>query len=197
MAHVRLFRHYIHTSYLLMATAEGVILVGAAFLGFFTRYQSLPVDTASYLMAASSFAIVLVISMAAMGVYEARVKEGYVGMMLRTAVAIFLLGTMGTAILSYFVSTLAVGRGVLLFSTMEGFVLIALWRWISSHLFDEDIGKSRVLVLGSGRRALKIAGRMRRKSDQRGFILLGFMDIDNDAAENQVDQFRAAQGQSP
>ena len=73
-----------------MATAEGVILVGAAFLGFFTSYQSLPVDTASYLMAASSFAIVLVISMAAMGVYEARVKEGYVGMMLRTAVAIFL-----------------------------------------------------------------------------------------------------------
>ncbi len=174
-----------------MAGAEGIILVGAAFLGYFTRHQSLPVDTASYLISASSFSVVLVISMAAMGVYEARVKEGYVGMMLRTAVAIFLLGTMGTALLSYFFSSLAVGRGVLLLSMMEGFVLIAVWRWLSSHLFDDDTFKSRVLVLGGGHRALKIAGRMRRKSDQRGFILLGFMDIDNRVAEHPVYQFQA------
>ena len=126
MAHIRLFRHYIHTFYLLMAAAEGIILTGTAFLGFFTRNQSFPPDTVSYLMQAVSFAVVMVVSMASMGVYEARVREGYVGMMLRTAVAVFLLGTMGTAIVSYFVSSVAMGRGVLLFSTIEGFILIAM-----------------------------------------------------------------------
>ena len=118
MAHVRLFRHYIHTPYLLMSALEVVLVAGAAYLGYYTRFQEWP-EIVDYLAPASSFGLVLVVAMFAMGVYESHVREGYAGMMLRTAVAIFLLGTMATAILSYFIPAAFMGRGVLLFSTTE------------------------------------------------------------------------------
>jgi len=91
----------------------------------------------------------------------------------------FLLGSMFVAILSYFVPNLAMGRGVLMFSIIEGFIIISLLRWGSSHLISEDTLKKNVLVLGAGQRALKIATRMRRRSDRRAFRLHGFAKIGN------------------
>ena len=68
-------------------------MFACAFLGFTTRNLYLPVFT-DYFWPAFTFAIIQVITMVAMGVYESRVREGYTGMMLRTAVALFLLGSM-------------------------------------------------------------------------------------------------------
>ena len=178
MPHIRIFRHYLHTPYLVMAAVETVVLFGCAFLGFLTRNEELP-PFYDYFWAATVFALAQVVTMVAMGVYESRVREGYTGMMLRTAVAMFLLGSMFIAILSYFVPNLAMGRGVLMFSIIEGFIIISLLRWGSSHLISEDTLKKNVLVLGAGQRALKIATRMRRRSDRRAFRLHGFAQIDN------------------
>jgi len=161
-----------------MAAVETVVLFGCAFLGFLTRNGELP-PFYDYFWAATVFALAQVVTMVAMGVYESRVREGYTGMMLRTAVAMFLLGSMFVAILSYFVPNLAMGRGVLMFSIIEGFIVISLLRWGSSHLISEDTLKKNVLVLGAGQRALKIATRMRRRSDRRAFRLHGFAKIDN------------------
>jgi len=174
MRHLRVFGHYIHTPFLLMAAAETVIVTVAAYLGHFLRYQSWPVlDT--YLVQASSFAVIVIVSMLAMGVYESRIREGYSGMMLRTGVAIFLLGSLSTAVLSYLSQTLFMSRGTLLLSAGSAFILVAIWRWLAFALLDENALKRRVVVLGSGQRALKIASRMRRRSDQRAFVLLGFL----------------------
>ena len=161
-----------------MAAVEIVVLFGCAFLGFLTRNEHLP-PFYDYFWAATVFALAQVVTMVAMGVYESRVREGYTGMMLRTAVAMFLLGSMFVAILSYFVPNLAMGRGVLMFSIIEGFIIISLLRWGSSHLISEDTLKKNVLVLGAGQRALKIATRMRRRSDRRAFRLHGFAKIGN------------------
>ena len=162
----------------MMAAVEAVVLFGCAFLGFATRNLELP-PFAEYFWAAAVFAVAQVVTMVAMGVYESRVREGYTGMMLRTAVAMFLLGSMFVAILSYFVPNLAMGRGVLMFSIILGFVVISVLRWGSSHLISEDTLKKTVLVLGAGQRALKIATRMRRRSDRRAFRLHGFAPIDS------------------
>ena len=146
MPHIRIFRHYLHTPYLLFAGIEAVVLFACAYLGYFTRYTSLP-GVGEYFWPAFAFAIIQVITMVAMGVYESRVREGYTGMMLRTAVALFLLGSMSVAVLSYFIPLLAMGRGVLIFSIVEGFIAVSLLRWGSTHLFSEDALKKTVLVL--------------------------------------------------
>ncbi len=179
MPHVRIFRHYIHTPHLVMSVCEGVLIFAAAYLGHATRYQEFP-EFGSHFAPALSFALILVFSMGAMGVYAARVREGYIGMMLRTAVAIFLLGTAATAMLAYLFPSLWLARGVLLFSTFEAFLLLALWRWLSGRILGEDALKRRVIILGAGKRALNVARRMRRRSDRRGFVLLGFINHDNE-----------------
>lgn len=173
MSHLRIFGHYIHTPYLMMSAAEAVIVFCAAYLGHFLRYQTMP--GLEHVVPATSFALIIIVSMLAMGVYESRLREGFSGMMLRTGVAVFLLGSLATAVFSYLSQTLFMGRGTLLLSSTCAFVLIAMWRWLAFAVIDEESLKKRVLVLGTGHRAVKIASRMRRKSDQRAFTLLGFL----------------------
>lgn len=174
MAHLRLFGHYVHTPYLLMSAFEAVLLVAAAYIGHFLRYGVWP-DLWQHLMPAGTYALIVIVSMMAMGVYESRIREGYSAMMLRTGVAIFLLGSLSTAVLSYASQMLFMSRGTLLLSGTTAFVLIAVWRWLAFASLDEQALKKRVVVLGAGHRALKIASRMRRRSDQRAFQLLGFL----------------------
>ena len=186
MPHIRILRHYIPTPFILLGLFEGLLAVAAAYLGYFTRYGVFP-ENLDYLIPASVFALVLVIAMGAMGVYESRVREGMVGMSLRTAVSVFFLGTAAMAMLSYFVPPIAIDRSVLLFASIEAFVLIILFRWIIFSLVDDKTFKKRVVVIGTGQRALKIATRMRRRSDQRSFVLVGFLDLDNGSSECAID----------
>jgi len=175
--YVRILRHYIHTPYLFMALSDLIAVAGAAYLGYFTQFFSFP-PLLEYAPSAFAFAVFIVVAMAAMGVYGARIREGLSSVLLRTAVSIFLLGTLATAAVSYVAPFTALeSRSVLLFSSIEAFVLVAGLRIFTSTLISEDAMKKRVLVLGTGARAAKIASRMRRKSDRRGFVLLGFLKL--------------------
>ncbi|MEM7099855.1 MAG: TIGR03013 family XrtA/PEP-CTERM system glycosyltransferase [Pseudomonadota bacterium] len=186
--HIRLFRHYIHTSFLIATLAEGLAVVAAAYTGHFTRWGEFP-DFYTHLPFALTLAAVLTFSMAIMGVHEARLREGYVGVMLRTAVAMFLLGTLAMAVVMYLATGLSEGRGVLLFSTIEAFIFVAVLRWFTSRFLSEDLLKRRVLVYGTGHRASKIASRMRRRSDRRAFVLVGYLQPDS--SEDLVSEYGA------
>ena len=175
MAHVRVFRHYIHTPYILVALGEAVLFFVSAYLGYYLRFGV--IDIEGFAGASTIFALIMVSSMVAMGVYGSRLREGYTGMMLRTGVACFLLGTTLVAVLSYLVPELGFGRGVFIISMVVGFILVTVSRWLTANFIDEDALKNRVVVLGVGNRATKIASRMRRKSDRRAFVLLGFIDV--------------------
>jgi sugar transferase (PEP-CTERM system associated) len=188
--HIRILRHYIHTPFLLLAAGEALIIVASMYLGHFTRFTSLP-EFPHYLAGSIVFSATLVACMVAMGVYESRIREGMTGMSLRTAVSMFLLGTAAMAVISYVVPALEIGRGVLLFATIEAFILVSLFRWLVFSFTDDDTFKTRVLVLGTGRRAAKIAGRMRRRADQRAFSLLGFLDPSNNTGNELVSTYGA------
>ncbi|MEZ5561159.1 MAG: TIGR03013 family PEP-CTERM/XrtA system glycosyltransferase [Pseudomonadales bacterium] len=189
MAHIRIARHYIHTPIVLMSVSEFVLIVCAAYFGYWLRFGVVP--GIEYLIPGVTFGLFLVICMIAMGVYEARIREGYAAMMLRTGVAIFLLGSVATAVLSYALPGMAIGRGVLLLSGVAAFVFVAIWRWLMSGVLTEESLKRRVLVLGTGHRASKIASRMRRRSDQRAFQLVGFLELAGHPGANEVAQFGA------
>jgi sugar transferase (PEP-CTERM system associated) len=173
--HIRVLRHYIHTPFLLLALAEAVIIVFSAYLGYFTRHGEFPLFW-GYVPPALTLAVILVVAMVAMGVYESRIREGMSGMLLRSAVALFLLGTAGMALLSYIFPFVDVGRGVLLFATVEAYALITLLRISVFSLAKENTFKKQIVVIGIGQRALKIATRMRRRIDKRAFVLRGFLD---------------------
>ncbi len=188
MAHIRIFRHYIHTAFLLATVIEYVALVAAAYTGYFTRFGQFP-DFYLHLPFALTFALVMTFFMAIMGVHEARLREGYMGVLLRTAVAMFLLGTLGMAVVLYMSTGLSEGRGVLLFATIEAYIFIAVLRWMTQRFVSEDILKRRVLIFGTGERALKIASRMRRRSDRRAFVLVGYLQ--SEGTPDLVSEYRA------
>jgi sugar transferase (PEP-CTERM system associated) len=174
---IRILRHYIRTPYVLMALVELLLIVFAVMGANWLRFQgNLPPNAD---ISALIYSIIVIVCMASMGVYEAQIREGFTGMMLRSAVAIFLLGSMGSAVAFYFLPPeVTIGRGTLAISASLSFVLVMLFRWLTMHLVNEDMLKRRVLVLGTGQRAEKIASRMRRRFDQRGFLLLGFARLD-------------------
>ncbi len=177
MPHIRVLRHHLHTPHLVIAAAEFVIAGIAVYLGAWLRLGTGPLAGPGLLASATMYAAIIVVGMMAMGVYEAYIREGYTGMMLRTAVAIFLVGGVASAIIYYLVPGLALGRGTLAIAAVAVFVLIAMSRWLTLSLLDHDAMKRRVIVLGTGMRALKIASRMRRRYDQRGFVVLGYVPV--------------------
>jgi sugar transferase (PEP-CTERM system associated) len=183
MPHIRVLRHYIHTPFLYMAGAEIVVAAIAAFIGDLVWSGSLP-DVAVFWPTALSFGMILVGMMAAMGVYESRIREGLTGMTLRTTVAVFLPGTLVMSLVVVFIPAFRMSERVMVTGVLFAFLLLVLFRWVVFLFLSEDALKSRIVVLGAGRRALKIATRMRRKADRRAFILLGFIDLDPD--NNQI-----------
>jgi sugar transferase (PEP-CTERM system associated) len=70
-------------------------------------------------------------------------------------------------------------RAALLYAALLAFVGSAIARIIFDRFADEVVFKRRVLVYGAGKRALSIA-RLRRRSDRRGFVPVGYVPADGD-----------------
>ncbi len=84
------------------------------------------------------------------------------------------------AIVYYLVPSLRLGRGVMGLTMLLGFCGCLATRALMSKIVDADIFKRRVLVYGAGARAANIA-RLRRRTDQRGFRIVGYVTSRGDA----------------
>jgi sugar transferase (PEP-CTERM system associated) len=83
-------------------------------------------------------------------------------------------GVAVTALAFYLVPHLWMGRGVLAMTAFGAAAGLLVSRITFSHLVDESLFKRRVLVYGCGRNATAIAN-LRRRSDRRGFQVVGFV----------------------
>lgn len=160
-----------------MAFVEMLLTIGAVFAAQFLMFGTASDRSVEFSVGAAVYAAVVAVCMAAMGVYEARIREGYAGMMLRTAVAVFLIATAASAIVYFIFPDLGLGRGVLALAAVTTFTVIAVFRWFAFSFLDQERMKRRILVVGTGSRAAKIASRMRRRYDQRAFRVVGYVPV--------------------
>jgi sugar transferase (PEP-CTERM system associated) len=176
--HIRVFRHYLNLPILVLGCFESAALMAAVFLAALLRFHgSLEEATASVgpiLPRAVAFTGSVIICMVAMGLYSARQRAKAAGLTVRIA-ASFAAAVVLMALLAYLIRDVYMWRGWLLLSVGVGFVLIALVRFGFNHLVNEDLFKRRVLVFGAGSQASSLA-RLRRRTDQRGFIILGYLE---------------------
>ncbi len=184
-SHIRIFRNYVHTPYLLMAVAEFAIAIVCVFFAVYLDIWSLPKANSSLLATSLVYALIVIFSMVSMGVYESRIREGFSGQILRTAVAVFLISPIGIAVIAYFIPVLTLGRGLLSLCALASFLAINIFRWIVVSVTDKDSLKKRVVILGTGNQAQKVALRMRREYDRRGFVLVGFAGLNG--SDNLLD----------
>jgi sugar transferase (PEP-CTERM system associated) len=177
---VRIFKQYIPVSFFILGTGEILVFLFSIYAGVALRFVGEwlgdPDFAGQIYPKAVVFAVVMFLCLASMGLYQRRFRHGTAGMVLRLLTA-FLLGFVVMSLVNYLVPSLFLGRGATLISFTVGFVLILLIRILFLRTIDEDTLKRRVLVLGAGPQAQQITQQLRRRTDRRGFLVVGYVHV--------------------
>jgi sugar transferase (PEP-CTERM system associated) len=175
---IRFFRHYIPISILALVIMEGLILIGALYLGVSVRFdEGVPKSVGSLFPRALTFTVVMLVLMTALGMYDWEWRSGLRSLLLRMGLA-FGLGFVLMSLLFYlFPESLYLGRGVFLLAQGIGmvsimFIRLGFWQWSSM-----DALKTRVLVLGSGSRAAKIDELLTKQGTSSGLQIVGYVPL--------------------
>jgi sugar transferase (PEP-CTERM system associated) len=179
----RLLGEYVYVSIAVLAVVEFAIYYGAFILAAVLRFGAdLPeferVEGPLW-PTALLFGTVMIVCLLAFGLYSARQRARVFGIAMRVLAAVS-AGVAVTAIICYIIPALRVGRGVMLLASLGALAGITLTRTVFSRLVHEDVFKRRVVVYGSGQGAAAIA-QLRRRSDRRGFVVVGFVRADGEA----------------
>lgn len=185
MATVRVFNHHVHTSFYWLALVDAALFVLALYAGAYI-YCFVGLDPASFQTylpdipgRALLYALITVICLFTMGLYEPRMREGRSGVLVRTLGG-FVAASLVTAGLFLFLPDTHQWRGVLLYTVLLSFSANLISRLAFINVTDLDQFKSRVLVYGSGSAAATITSSMRRKTDRQGFTIVGFVRVDGE-----------------
>ncbi len=189
MAHVRLFRHYIHFPFVVLGLIDLLVLICSFLLAAFFHYFGDAVFFAEnvvfVLPSAMVFALVNLLVMIAIGVHQSRLEEGMSGMMLRTILA--LIAGVPLAGLTYVFGSqwfwYLGSLGVLTSASVFGFFLLGIMRLIFFAIAGKDAFKRKVLVLGSGFRAHQLLEDLTTPFNRKGFTLMGFVPLPDEHRE--------------
>jgi len=174
--------------FIVLATLEGFSFYLSFLLAVYSRFEGEGVELKGFILQHYLFTLVMSVSMLSVGLYHARLREGLTGVMLRAMVGVA-LSSVALALFFYVFPGLFVGRGVLGIAVFASLVSVMIIRLISMRVVDQQLLKRRILVLGAGERAENINKRLRRRSDQRGFTLVGFVHIKgehNEVSEDRI-----------
>ncbi len=185
MATVRVFNHHVHTSFYWLALVDAALFVLALYAGTYiycfialdpSSFQSFIPDIPSR---ALLYALITVVCLFTMGLYEPRMREGRSGVLVRTLGG-FIAASFVTAGLFMLMPDTHQWRGVMLYTVLLSFSANLISRLAFINVTDLDQFKSRVLVYGSGSAAATITSSMRRKTDRQGFTIVGFVRVDGE-----------------
>ena len=195
---IRIFQHYWQLPLALLAAVEALIFFAAPYgTALIAQRLSLPgfgsLGEVTYPIGLV-FAGVLFLSMAAMGLYNARQRSRLAGVLARVAASV-LGGGLAVALLAYLIPALEIPRGALLLTIALAFAGSFIVRVVFDTFVDEEIFKRRVLVYGAGKRAGSIA-RLRRRSDRRGFTVLGYIPAEGDEPSMVPEAMRLSSSKS-
>ncbi len=173
----------------LLGLAEISVVFGAVYASVLVRFIGLSsLDAAIKMFQTTVGSIwprallvagVTVLCLASMGLYQLKHRAPFSGIVLRVLTAVLLAETV-LALVFYVAPSLFVGRGIIGLAGIFSCVGITLIRFGFVRLVDENTFRRRVLVWGRGSRAASITNKLRRRTDQRGFNLIGFMEAPGD-----------------
>jgi sugar transferase (PEP-CTERM system associated) len=194
---IRLFGQYVHVSIAALAAVEAAALFGALLLAFRVRFDTwhptaLESAKDSLWPCAAVFSTAILVSLLAFGLYSSRQRARTSGVFIRLIAAIAAAAVV-TAAVFYVVPSLWLGRGVLALASCFALAGALASRVIFARVVDENLFKRRVLVYGVGQRTAAIS-RLRRRSDRRGFEILGFVQPDDESIAVDPQRVLDAQG---
>lgn len=189
MASSQILRSYLKTSFIFLLVVEFVAVFVTVYTATLIRFYAGGLDPMEaidgLLVSALTVACLTTMSMLSMGLYIGHLREGMAGVLLRVMISLA-FSSMAVGLLFYLVPDLSLWRGVLAIVYIQAFFVIGTLRTVFFELVDTSTFKSRVLVYGAGPDASFIDKKLRRKSDRRGFDVLGYVLLENQ--KRQVDE---------
>lgn len=180
MAHVRVLNHYLHTKFLFLGIIEFGLLIFSVLAGIELRNLWSGGPDNIYLehpaVQLIVFALVMSCCSLAMGVYTSIFREGLTGMLLRTIVAYFFLGTASLTILYYLFPSIYLGRGVLAFAIFFALVFVLILRVLFYKVVDLAQLSRNVVILGVGRNAKQVLDKVRPEDAELSFRVFGCIE---------------------
>ncbi|TDF37306.1 TIGR03013 family PEP-CTERM/XrtA system glycosyltransferase [Alteromonadaceae bacterium M269] len=134
----------------------------------------------------ATFTVLILISALSVGLYEAKLRETFRGIIRRIFVSVALSYFVMEVLTSTFLFDWRLHTYYLPVASALIIISIVLLRYFSNRLGLLGLGKNRILVIGAGDRASIIERRMRREVDRMGFELVGFVPIPGDDRENGI-----------
>lgn len=183
MAHIRLFKHYLHLPYLILGLLDWALLLIAIALSVFFRFfgeSELFWSNLSFVLPSCIvFAFGTLVTMIALGVHQAKLTEGMSGMMLRTILAVIIV--IPVSGLLYFIANdwlwYLGDQRVLTSAAVFSIFFLGFGRSVFFAVVGKDTFRRKVLVLGAGHRAKQLFEDLQTPFDRKGFSLAGFVPL--------------------
>ena len=176
---IRLFKHYVPHSVLLLGLVDFVLLIFAAEAGWVLRAGQIgmfvdPMVTRAVPLL--SFAFSLQLAMVAVGVYgiDSLISLRFAAARLLVAIS---LGVIFLSILFFLLPGTTLWRSNSLYAMVFGYLLLVSVRFMFGTLLGSDGFKRRLLVLGAGPRAERI--RRLASAKGAGFIIVGHVAMND------------------
>ena len=172
---VRLFKHYVSQTVLLLGLVDLALLMLSAEAGWVVRAHQIGMEVtplAQRLPQILSFAAALQIALVAVGAYGVGSFLSLRFAAARLAVAVS-LGVLFLSVLYFLVPAISFWRSNLLYSMVFACILLVGVRALLSRLFGGETFKRRVVVLGAGSRAARIADLAHQPG--ANFVAAGFI----------------------
>ncbi|MES2496725.1 MAG: TIGR03013 family XrtA/PEP-CTERM system glycosyltransferase [Pseudomonadota bacterium] len=174
---LRVFKHYIAYPVLVLCFADFAVLLLVAEAGWVLRLRQIGLDpgpVSERIPQLLSFALAIQAPMIGVGVYAAESLQTFRFAAARLLVAIS-LGVILISLIHFIAPGLTLWRSNSLYAMLLAVVLLLMVRVLLGGFVSGDMFKRRVLLLGAGRRAKRVADLERRAGSS--FLIVGCVDM--------------------
>lgn len=183
---IRISNHYISRFAVLLVCIEAIALFLVFFIGASLRFMYWEGAVAGLLVSqvqeASFFALVIIVCMAALGMYQMDIRWNFENILLRLLPSLA-MGLGVIAFVFYLFPELYFGRGLLAIVMLLALLLLLLIRILFFRWSGLDKLRVRALVLGVGSNARELLNLVEGSSALQGVKLVGFIPLNG---ENRV-----------
>lgn len=178
---IRVFSHYISINLFVLFILEAIAIATSVFLGAAIRFYDIDgkyfqFPEEFFIWQPLSFSIVMMIIMTMFGLYSADQPQGLKDMSVRILIA-FVVGLGVMSVVFYIFPDVYLGRGAFGLSwciglLAVGWLRISFFSWMRLGIFDR-----RILVLGTGTRAINVELLAKRNNSGTSLNIVGFLPM--------------------
>ncbi|SHH41900.1 TIGR03013 family XrtA/PEP-CTERM system glycosyltransferase [Massilia sp. CF038] len=178
---LKISNHYVSKIVFFLLFVEVMVLVGAAYAGAAVRFFDLGGATGPHLehffLSAVCFAVAIVFSMSAMGMYQLNFTEGLRNPFFLKLMPSFAMGFVILTLIFYIAPELQIGRGVLLAVFVIGAGGIFIARMVFFKTSELRFLESRIIFLGGGPLAKECSDLAMHNTSYHKYDIAGFIPI--------------------